>query len=194
MFTGIINNAGKISEKTDSRLTITTDKKLIGKLNEGASIAVDGICLTVVSFTKDKFSIDFIPETAKKTSIRYFKKGDAVNLEMPATSSTFLAGHIVQGHIDAVGKIINIKKNGNSRIFTFSLPENIEKYIVKKGSVAVNGISLTVIDVTKKHFTVGIIPHTWKKTMLSTAKIGDYVNIEADVLAKYVEKLLRKKV
>ncbi|MEK7092131.1 MAG: riboflavin synthase [Patescibacteria group bacterium] len=192
MFTGIITHLGKVRKKTDSRLIIETDAKLIHKLSKGMSVSVSGICLTVVSRDDKSFAIDFMPETAKKTNIGYLHEGNLVNLELPATSETFLAGHIVQGHVDAIGKITDIKVRGNSHIFTFSIPKNMSKYIVEKGSIAVNGISLTVIDVGADYFTVGIIPHTWKKTMLHTAGVGDYINLEVDILAKYLEKLTVK--
>ncbi len=192
MFTGIITHLGRVKEKTENSLVIETDSELIGKLTEGMSVAVNGICLTVVSHDMSSFTIDFMPETAKRSNIQYLQRENLVNLELPATSETFLAGHIVQGHVDAVGKIKSIEEKGNSHIFTFSIPAEISKYIVEKGSTTINGISLTVIDVSDDYFTVGIIPHTWGKTMLHQTKIGDYVNIEVDVLAKYIEKLLRK--
>ncbi len=190
MFTGIITNLGEVVNKSGNKLIIKTDRNLINKLSKGTSIAVNGICLTVVNSLEDSFSIDFMPETEKKTNIKYLQIGSIVNLELPATADSFLSGHIVQGHIDEVAKLETITKEGNSYILKFSIPKNISKYIVEKGSIAVNGISLTVIDIEDKFFTVGIIPHTWDKTMLHTIKSGDYVNIEIDVLAKYVEKLL----
>lgn len=192
MFTGIITHLGTVLAKTENSLTVGIDPSLTQKLAQGTSISVNGICLTTVSLKKDSFSINFMPETAQKTNIQFLDKGSLVNLELPATSETFLSGHIVQGHIDTVGKITGIKKQGNSHLFTFAIPKTLEKYIVQKGSIAVNGISLTVIDVTSSYFTVGIIPHTWKKTMLHKAKVGDMVNLEADVLAKYLEKLVSR--
>jgi riboflavin synthase len=189
MFTGIISDLGKIKKKTESELSIETDIQLIKKLSLGASIAVNGICLTVISLEKNSFAIDFMPETAKKTNIQYLKIDDEVNLELPATPETFLSGHIVQGHVDAVGKIISIRKEGNSFIFTISIPSALQKYIVEKGSVTINGISLTAISVTDKQITVGIIPHTMKETMLHNVHSGDYVNLEVDIMAKYIEKL-----
>ncbi len=193
MFTGIITHLGKVTQKTSNRLQIKIDSSFAKKLSNGMSIAVNGICLTVVSFDKNSFEIDFMPETAKRTTIGFLKKHNLVNLELPATIETFLAGHIVQGHVDAVGKIIAIKKAGNSRMFTFSISRESSKYIVEKGSITVNGISLTVSAIGKDYFTVGIIPHTWEKTMLHTAKEGDFVNLEVDVLAKYLEKLIKTK-
>lgn len=192
MFTGIITYLGKVTKNSNETLTIQTDKDFIDELSQGMSISVDGICLTAVDITNTTFSITYMPETSKKTTISSMQKGNLVNLELSATPSTFLAGHIVQGHVDAVSKIVNILPDGNSRIFTFSIPEVLSKYIVEKGSIAVNGISLTVITISNDSFTVGIIPHTWKKTMLHISKVGDFVNIEVDVLAKYIEKLLKK--
>lgn len=193
MFTGIITHLGKVKEKTPTRLVIQTDSELLKQLSLGMSIAINGICLTVVACDKKTFSIDFMPETAKKTIINYLEVGDEVNLELPATVNTLMAGHIVQGHVDSIGKIKNIEKEGNSLIFTFSVPKSLTKYIVEKGSISVNGISLTVVETEEDYFTVGIIPHTWEHTMLHNAKIGDYVNLEVDTLAKYMEKLLKNK-
>src|SRR6266404_1232026 len=189
MFTGIITHLGKVTEKTTTDLKIKANSQLLKKLTNGTSIAVNGICLTVVSKDKTSFTINFMPETAKKTNIHYLKENDEVNLELPATASTLLSGHIVQGHIDSVGKITSIVKKGNSYLFAFSLPKSLNKYLVEKGSISVNGISLTVISVSKDEFTVGIIPHTWENTMLHTTKVGDFVNLEVDALAKYIEKL-----
>ena len=191
MFTGIITNLGKVTSKSKNKLIIKTDQVSIGKLSKGTSIAIDGICLTVVDLMKNSFSIDFMPETEEKTNIKYLKISDLVNLELPATADSFLSGHIVQGHVDEVAKLETITEEGNSYILKFSIPKNISKYIVEKGSIAVNGISLTVIDIGDNFFTVGIIPHTWNKTMLHTIKSGNYVNIEVDILAKYLEKLIK---
>jgi riboflavin synthase len=193
MFTGIITHLGKVTEKTATRLVVSTDTTLLNKITLGMSIAVNGICLTAVSYDENSFAIDFMPETAKRTTINSLEIGSIVNLELPATSETFLAGHIVQGHVDAMGEIRSIKDNGNSRVFTIKIPQDINKYIVEKGSITINGISLTVIDVDDATFSVGIIPHTWDKTMLHTSKEGDTVNLEVDVLAKYLEKLIAKK-
>lgn len=191
MFTGIISHLGKVKTKSENTLSIVCSKDVTTKLSIGASIAVDGICLTVVKMNKDSFAIDFMPETGRKTNIQYFKTSDLVNLELPATPDTFLAGHVVQGHIDGMVKLINIKVEGNSRIFKFSIPSPISQYIVEKGSVALNGISLTVIKAGKNYFTVGIIPYTWEGTNLHVLEKGDYVNLETDILAKYLERLVK---
>ncbi len=193
MFTGIITHLGTVTKKTQTDLSIKTDITLLKKLSLGTSIAVDGICLTVVAKDTTTFTINFMPETAEKTNIQHLVEGTEVNLELPATAATLLSGHIVQGHVDAIGKIISNKPEGNSKLFTITIPVSLSKYFVAKGSVALNGISLTVISIEKKTFTVGIIPHTLEHTMLRTAKIGDFVNVEVDVLAKYVEKLLQSK-
>lgn len=192
MFTGIITHLGKITQKTDSRLIIEPEKGFLDRFEHGLSVSIDGICLTVVSFYKKDFTIDYMPETAKKTNIEFLQVGDTVNLELPATGDTFLSGHVVQGHVDGVGTIQEIKEEGNSHLFTFSFPEGLSKYIVEKGSITINGISLTIIDIHKDSFSVGIIPHTWERTMLHMAKVGDKVNLEVDVMAKYVEKLVKK--
>lgn len=191
MFTGIIINLGEVVNKSENKLIIKTDQALIGKLSKGTSIAVDGICLTAVDLIEDSFRVDFMPETEKRTNIRYLKIGSMVNLELPATAKSFLSGHIVQGHIDEVAKLEIIIQEGNSYILKFLIPKNLSKYIVQKGSIAINGISLTIIGIEDNFFTVGIIPHTWVKTMLHTIKLGDYVNIEVDILAKYLEKLIK---
>ncbi len=193
MFTGIITDLGTVKEKTASNLQIKTSSDLLKKLSLGTSIAVNGICLTVVAKDKSTFTIDFMPETAMKTNIQYLNPEDKVNLELPATAETLLSGHIVQGHIDGTSKIISIVKKGNSYLFAFSFPKSLKKYLVDKGSISINGISLTIISVTTDEFTVGIIPHTWEQTMLHQAQVGDFVNLEVDVLAKYIENQLRLK-
>ena len=186
MFTGIITNLGEILKKTDKDLRIKAETKLLKKLEKGMSIAINGICLTVVRIKKEYFEVDFIPETDNRTNIKYLDEGSLVNLELPATAFSFLSGHILQGHIDGISKLMSIKKKGNSYTLKFAVSSALFKYIVEKGSIAVNGISLTVTRVQNNYFTVAIIPFTWKKTMLRTLKIGDFVNIEVDILAKYI--------
>lgn len=192
MFTGIIENLGKIENISENQLTISAGGNFMQKISEGLSISINGICLTVAKFNEENFRIDFIPETREKTNIGSLRNGDFVNLELPATSETFLSGHIVQGHVDGVGKIEEITEDGNSRVLTISIPEQLSKYIVNKGSITLNGISLTVIEINDNILKVGIIPVTWDKTMLKQIKVGDQINIEVDVIAKYVEKLIQK--
>jgi len=192
MFTGIINNLGKIAEISETKLTVATDADFVDELDGGASVAIDGICLTVVDRSKNSFAVDVMPETVNRTNLKYLKKNDPVNLEMPAMPESFLAGHIVQGHVDGVARLESMADDGNSRTLNFSIPETLSKYIVEKGSIAINGVSLTVIEAGDDHFTVGIIPHTWDATMFHAFKTGDFANIEVDVLAKYVERLSKK--
>lgn len=189
MFSGIISNLGKIADKTKDGLSIRADIGLIKRLSKGDSIAVDGICLTVVFAGEDSFKIDFIPETEEKTNIKYLKTGDLVNLELPVTPATFLSGHIVQGHIDGLGQLEATFEKENSKVLRISIPLGLSQYLVNKGSICVNGIALTVIESGNNFFTVGIIPHTWQNTMLKNLNLGDFVNIEVDILAKYVKKL-----
>lgn len=192
MFTGIITHLGKIKNKTKNTLVIEVEKNFSAKLSIGLSVSIDGVCLTVVNFGKDYFKIDFMEETAAKTNIKYLKIGDLVNLEFPATPSTYLSGHIVQGHVDGIGKIKDLRLKIKDKIIKISISDLLSKYIVSKGSITVNGISLTVINAGKDFFTVGIIPHTLENTMLKNIKDGDFVNIEVDILAKYMERLMQK--
>jgi len=189
MFTGIISNLGEIKSFQNSLITVKADRSLIKQVKNGDSVAVNGGCLTVIDKRADLFQVEVMPETLKRTALGGLKSGDIVNLELAMKAADRFAGHIVQGHIDGVATVKSIKQKGNSRLFTFEVPKQLGRYIVEKGSIAVNGISLTVIDASNKTFTVGIIPYTWRHTMLSSAKVGDRVNIEVDILAKYLEKL-----
>lgn len=193
MFTGIITYLGKLDKREKSLYTFKSSDSLVKKIGPGDSVAVNGVCLTVAGQkSKDTFSVELMPETLRKTMFCKLKVNDLVNLELPVKPSSMLSGHIVQGHIDGVGIIKKITPDKNSRLLTIAIPSRLAKYMVEKGSITVNGISLTVISADKSHFTVGIIPYTWRNTMLKQAKIGDLVNIEVDILAKYLEKLLRK--
>jgi riboflavin synthase len=192
MFTGIITDLGEVLENDHGKLKISVEKEFSEKLDEGTSIAVNGVCLTAVEYDKESFSVDYMPETARKTTIRDMIKGDKINLELSATPQTFLAGHIVQGHVDGLGKVADIIPDENSRVIKIEVDESLTKYMVDKGSVAVNGISLTLIEVREDYFTVGIIPHTWEVTMLEEIKIGDKVNIEVDIMGKYIYKFINK--
>lgn len=192
MFTGIITHLGKVESIYNSKYTFSADSSFFKQVRGGSSVSVNGVCLTVISNPKsNRFTVEVMPETARKTMLVNLAIGDMVNLELPATYKTFLSGHIVQGHVDGVGTSIEIIKEENSRILTIGIDKELTSYIVEKGSISVNGISLTVISIGESYFTVGIIPYTWKHTMLYTIRIGDRVNIEVDIIAKYVEKLLR---
>jgi len=156
------------------------------------SVAVNGACLTVVGKKGISFIADIMPETARRTTLGRLRRKTPVNLELPATPASFLSGHIVQGHIDGIGSVKKIVKDGGSHILTIAIPRVLGRYIVPKGSVAINGVSLTIITARSSMFTAGIIPHTFRVTMLGTLAPGDTVNIEVDVLAKYAEKFARK--
>jgi len=190
MFTGIITHLGEVAEKTGDSLTIKVPEEFLVNVTLGSSISVSGVCLTVTKLTSDSFRIEYMPETARKTVIGSLELGSLVNLERSATPTTFLDGHIVYGHVDTQAKISQIKEEGNSKIFTFELEKSFLELMVSKGSVAVNGISLTVIEVGDSYFTTGIIPHTLEKTMLHKSVVNDLVNIEIDVIGKYIKKFI----
>lgn len=191
MFTGIITNQGKVTKADENRLSI--ESGLARDLSIGDSISVNGICLTVVNVNDQSFVVDYISETKEKTNISKLRAGDPVNIELPATPNSLLSGHIVQGHVDTTAKVKEIKSEDNQKTFVFELRDNLSKYMVNKGSVTINGVSLTIIKVHNKEFSVGVIPHTYEVTQFSKLKVGDIVNIEVDVLAKYVKKLMEGK-
>lgn len=193
MFTGIIEEMGIVKSIKSKVITIEANK-IFDDLKLGDSVAVNGTCLTVSSFegkTSTKiFNADITSETLSRTNLGDLKSGFKVNLERALTLNGRLGGHIVSGHIDGVGIIKNISKNAEDIELTIEVPTNLIKYIIEKGSVAVDGISLTVAKVNKNYFSVAIIPHTLKETILYYKKAGDKVNIENDIIGKYVEKLL----
>ena len=193
MFTGLVAELGvvKSSRKIGNsfKLTIGADK-VLKDLQVGDSIAVNGACLTVVEFNKDSFTVDVMPQTSKNTVVPNFNAGDKVNLERTVRVGDRLDGHIVQGHVDFVGKVIGYKQDDIAVIVSIQIAKQAMKYIVLKGSVAIDGISLTVSDLGEDWFSVSIIPHTAKNTTLGHKGEGDLVNIETDILGKYVERLL----
>lgn len=193
MFTGIITHLVKLKAKDGTMFTFATAKTFHKRVVEGVSVAINGACLTVTKKGEDSFSVGVMPETLRKTMLGKLKLRDLVNLELPVTPETLLSGHIIQGHIDEIGRIKKTEKDGDSRLITIQVNSSLTRYIVAKGSIAVNGISLTVISATKNSFTVNIIPYTLQHTMFFTLKRGDFVNIEADILAKYIENLLKKR-
>ena len=192
MFTGIIINLGKLRLFKQSKYTFVADTELLQRLKKGGSIAVDGVCLTVVENLRDAFSVEIIPETLERTTLGTLQTNDLVNLELPMSPQSLFEGHIVQGHVDGAGFVETIKEEGNSRLAKIKVSPELSRYMIEKGSVAVSGVALTIIDAEKDFFTVGIIPHTWKNTTFQSLKIGDGVNIEVDMIAKYVEKFITK--
>ena len=189
MFTGIIEDIGKVTNITDSQIEIET---CLDDIKTGDSVAVNGACLTVTKINGKNLSFDYSPTTSDITNISLLKKNSVVNLERALTLQTRLGGHIVSGHIDTSTKIVDIKKSGNFYFISFSVNEKIKRYVVNKGFIAIDGISLTVAENNETVFSVTMIPETFNKTIFHTRKIGDIVNIEIDVFAKYVEKLFNK--
>lgn len=194
MFTGIVEELGTV--KSMSRGSKSIKLTMLGSVvledvKLGDSIAVNGVCLTVTEFTGQQFTVDVMAETMEKTNLGELKPGYQVNLERALRLSDRLGGHIVSGHIDGVGTITKQEKVDIAVLTEIKAPSEVLKYIVKKGSVTIDGISLTVIDYSKEAFTVSLIPHTAKLTTLGFKKKGDRVNLEGDVLGKYVERLLK---
>jgi riboflavin synthase len=190
MFTGIAEDIGKVINITNSQLEIET---CLDDIKTGDSVAVNGVCLTVVKISDNKISFDYSPTTSDITNISLLKKNSVVNLERALTLKTRLGGHIVSGHIDTNTTIIDIKKEDRFYFIFFKINENIKKYIVKKGFISIDGISLTVAQNDNEKFSVTMIPETFNKTIFHTRKVGDIVNIELDILAKYVEQMLNNK-
>ena len=194
MFTGIIEEIGTI--RTINRgaasavLTIAAET-VLEDVHLGDSIAVNGVCLTVTSFSKKQFTADVMHETLNRSSLGTLRPGSHVNLERAMKADGRFGGHIVSGHIDGTGTITDIKKDDNAIWYTIKTPTELMRFIIEKGSITIDGISLTVAKVTAQDFSVSIIPHTAAQTTLSQRKVGDIVNLENDVIGKYVEKLLR---
>lgn len=206
MFTGIIEEIGTVKEFTNNGstafITIECNKILEGNNHSplthlplhhsliGDSIAIEGVCQTVTKFDKNSFSAQVSAETLNVTTFANLKKGQQINLERALTLNSRLGGHIVTGHVDGLGKIKNIQKLSDFYNIKFEVEKDLYKYIAKKGSIAINGISLTIANVASNGFEIAVIPHTFENTTLKNLKTGDFVNIECDILAKYVEKLL----
>ena len=193
MFTGLIAALGTVERlaegSTSCRLTVRAPQLLSG-VKIGDSIAVNGVCLTVVHLRGDTFTADVMPETVRRTTLHLLQSGDRVNLEKALRPTDGLDGHIVQGHVEGVGTIQQILSEGNARVYRIQAPGELLRYIVEKGSIAVDGISLTVTETDDSGFGVSLIPHTAKMTTLGYKSAGDAVNLETDILARYVEKML----
>ncbi|MGM9539593.1 riboflavin synthase [Anaerovibrio sp.] len=192
MFTGIIEEVGRVKAIGNGVLQVAASR-VLENVQLGDSIAVNGICLTVTEFGGGSFRADVMPETIRRTSLAELKIGSPVNLERALTLSSRLGGHIVSGHIDGVGRIVSMKDDGNAILMKVAADADILHYIVEKGSVALDGISLTVAAVTDRDFTVSLIPHTRQVTNLGSKGEGSRINIENDVVGKYVEKMLQPK-
>ena len=198
MFTGIVEEVGRVKFLEQprepigvGRLAIKVTRVLDG-LRLGDSIAVNGACLTVVALGDDNFSVDLAPETFRRTNLGSLEPGCGVNLERSLAVTDSLGGHIVQGHVDATGKVISTKAEGDCILMGFRVPKKLIPYIVEKGFVAVDGISLTVVKRRASSFTISVIPYSLDNTTLKGRHVGDPINLEVDILAKYVESLLRQ--
>lgn len=195
MFTGLVEEVGTVRSVTPGGggATLEIDaSRVLADVTVGASIAVNGCCLTVVGFDATSWKAAAVPETLARTTIGALRAGDPVNLERPLAADGRYGGHVVQGHVDATTEILAVDEldDGSFR-YTFALPESLSPYVVEKGSIAVDGISLTVAGVDATTFSIAVIPHTHEVTTLGSRTVGDRVNLEADVLAKYVERLVR---
>ncbi len=195
MFTGIVETVGEVVsllESTPGTYRLELQTSLAQECATGNSIAVNGVCLTVVAQTASHLGFDILAETAIRTNLAKLKRTDLVNLERPMGVSSRFDGHIVQGHIDTAAKVLSVTMTGQDHKIALALPEEFERYVVFKGSVAVDGVSLTIAELKQESFAVWIIPHTWKVTNFHQLTEGSVVNLEFDIIAKYLERMLRK--
>jgi riboflavin synthase len=185
MFTGLVQDTGDVASLDRGRLRVEAALELVG----GDSVAVNGVCLTVVAADARGFEADVMEETLRRTALGSLGPGDRVNLELPLRASDRLGGHMVQGHVDGVGTVEAVSEEGFARVVHVAAPPEVLRYVVEKGSIAVDGVSLTVADVGDDAFSVSLIPETLDRTTLGSVQAGRQVNLEVDVVAKYVEKL-----
>jgi riboflavin synthase len=190
MFTGLVESTGTIAARTEGRLTVRAALELA----PGDSVAVNGVCLTATAVADGSFDADVMPETLRRSSLGGVGEGDRVNLELPLRAGDRLGGHVVQGHVDGLGTVESVGEEGFARIVRIAAPGELLRYVVEKGSIAVDGVSLTVAEVDGDGFAVSLIPETLERTNLDEAAPGRSVNLEVDVLAKYVEKLVVRSV
>lgn len=193
MFTGIVEEQGRVAsveELTDAARLVIAGRRVMEGTAPGDSIAVNGVCLTVVDVLPDGFSADVMAETLRRTSLAHATPGAGVNLERAARMDSRIGGHLVQGHVDGLGTVIDVTPSENWTTMRFGLPDGLARYVVEKGSIAVDGVSLTVVDVDDSSFSVSLIPTTLAETTLGARRVGDHVNIEVDAMAKYVERLI----
>jgi riboflavin synthase len=195
MFTGLVEDVGAVAEvqATADGVRLTVHTSLASQLGNGDSIAVDGVCLTATSVNGGSFCADVMAQTLRSSALAQLEAGARVNLELPVRAGAPLGGHIVQGHVDGVGEVRQVRDDGFARVVTISASPELLRYVVEKGSVAVNGVSLTVSRLDEAAFEVSLIPETLSRTNLGEAQLGAPLNIEVDVLAKYVERLVARK-
>jgi riboflavin synthase len=194
MFTGLVADKGTVTavDATADGVRLAVETALAPEISEGDSVAVNGVCLTATTIADGRFTADVMHETLRRSSLAEVAEGAPVNLELPLRASDRLGGHVVQGHVDGLGTIREIREDGFSRIVEITAAAETLRYVVEKGSIAVDGISLTVASVTDDAFSVALIPETLERTNLGAASPGQPVNLEVDVLAKYVEKLVTR--
>jgi riboflavin synthase len=192
MFTGLIADLGEITavERSADGVRLTVATSLSAQLHEGDSVAVNGVCLTATEIGTTTFSTDVMNETLQLSSLAHARRGGPVNLELALRPTDRLGGHVVQGHVDATGTVVGIVPDGFARRVQIEAPDDVLRYIVHKGSITVDGISLTIAELGSRSFTVSLIPETLERTNLGRAEVGAIVNLEVDVLAKYVERLV----
>lgn len=195
MFTGLVAALGTVEEleQTASGARLTISAPLTGELRAGDSVAVNGVCLTATAVHDDRFGVDAMNETLARSTLAALTPGDRVNLELPLRASDRLGGHVVQGHVDGVGEATEVVDDGIARRLTVAAPGEVLSYVVEKGSITVDGVSLTVVEVDDRSFTVSLIPETRERTNLGAVTPGHRMNLEVDVLAKYVEKLVTQR-
>jgi riboflavin synthase len=187
VFTGIVEEVGRIISAQPGNLTIAASYVLQG-MEEGASLAVNGVCLTVTNFDQNSFSVDVMPETLSRTNLGLLRAGDGVNLERPLPLGGRLGGHLVQGHIDDTGRVISVTRRGGAMMVGFEAPPQLMPYIVEKGFIAIDGVSLTIVSKNTSLFQVSVVDYTRQHTTLGRRRVGDVVNLEVDIIAKYVEQ------
>ncbi|NLN94309.1 MAG: riboflavin synthase [Candidatus Hydrogenedens sp.] len=190
MFTGLIEDVGVVSRRSGADLAILS-KKLLDDLKDGDSVSVNGACLTVAALTREGFVVQVSPESYARTTLGALRPGHAVNLERAMRADGRFGGHFVLGHVDGVGRVVSVRPQGEFTLWTFQAPEEVSRYLVPKGSIAIDGISLTVANLEKDTFSVAIIPVTIEHTTLSLRKSGDQVNMEADVIGKHVRHFMK---
>ena len=192
IFTGLVADLGTVAgvEATADGVRLHVETDLAGELRPGDSVAVNGVCLTATAIAGREFTADVMHETLRRSSLAEVSTGRQVNLELPLRAQDRLGGHVVQGHVDGLGSVLSLEEDGFARVVTIAAPAGLLRYVVEKGSIAVDGVSLTVASVTPDTFAVSLIPETLERTNLGAAAPGTPVNLEVDVLAKYVEKLV----
>ena len=189
MFTGIVEEIGRIKRCSNTGLEVQA-QLVLGDTKLGDSISINGVCLTVVEYGPDSFLVDTVPETLRRTNLGELSPGDPVNLERALSAAARLGGHFVQGHIEGTATIVSIEPDGDAILVRFQTSSEIMRYVVEKGFIAIDGASLTIVDRDDESFRVTLIPFTREHTSLGSRSIGDRVNIETDILAKYVERLV----